>query len=33
VDYAFVVKHARLLLDTRFATRGVPCDRNRVVLL
>jgi len=33
VDYGFVVKHARLLLDTRYATRGVPCDRARVVLL
>ncbi|MDR3671651.1 MAG: nucleotide sugar dehydrogenase, partial [Holophaga sp.] len=33
VDYGFVVRHARLLLDTRFATRGVPCDRAKVVLL
>jgi len=33
VDYAFVVEHAHLLLDTRFATRGVPCDRQKVVLL
>jgi len=33
VDYGFVVRHARLLLDTRYATRGVPCDRARVVLL
>jgi nucleotide sugar dehydrogenase len=33
VDYAFVARHARLLLDTRFATRGVPCDRAKVVLL
>jgi nucleotide sugar dehydrogenase len=33
VDYAFVVKHARLLLDTRFATRGLPADRAKVVLL
>jgi len=33
VDYAFVARHARLVLDTRFATRGVPCDRAKVVLL
>jgi len=33
VDYGFVVQHARLLLDTRYATRGVPCRRDRVVLL
>jgi nucleotide sugar dehydrogenase len=33
VDYRFVARHARLLLDTRFATRGVPCDRAKVVLL
>ena len=33
VDYGFVVKHARLLFDTRFATRGVAGDRTRVVLL
>jgi nucleotide sugar dehydrogenase len=33
VDYAFVVEHARLLLDTRNATRGLPAARGRVVLL
>ena len=33
VDYAFVARHARLVLDTRYATRGVPCDRAKVVLL
>ena len=33
VDYGFVVRHARLLFDTRFATRGVGGDRARVVLL
>ena len=33
VDYGFVVDHARLLLDTRFATRGLACDRSKVVLL
>jgi UDP-N-acetyl-D-glucosamine dehydrogenase len=33
VDYAFVVRHARLVLDTRFATRGLACDRAKVVLL
>jgi nucleotide sugar dehydrogenase len=33
VDYAFVARHARLVLDTRFATRGVACDRAKVVLL
>jgi nucleotide sugar dehydrogenase len=37
VDYAFVVEHARLLLDTRYATRGVPPSagkaRGKVVLL
>jgi nucleotide sugar dehydrogenase len=33
VDYGFVVRHARLLLDTRNATRGVPCDPAKVVLL
>jgi len=33
VDYRFVVQHARLLLDTRFATRGVPAGRAEVVLL
>jgi len=33
VDYRFVVEHARLTLDTRYATRGVPCERAKVVLL
>jgi nucleotide sugar dehydrogenase len=33
IDYAFVVEHARLLLDTRNATRGLPAARGRVVLL
>jgi len=33
VDYGFVVRHARLVLDTRFATRGLDCDRAKVVLL
>jgi UDP-N-acetyl-D-glucosamine dehydrogenase len=33
VDYRFVVEHARLLLDTRNATRGLPCERAKVVLL
>jgi len=33
VDYGFVVRHARLVLDTRFATRGLACDRAKVVLL
>jgi nucleotide sugar dehydrogenase len=33
VDYPFVVRHARLVLDTRFATRGVPPGRAEVVLL
>ena len=33
VDYRFVVKHARLVLDTRFATRGVAAGRAEVVLL
>ena len=33
VDYRFVVEHARLLLDTRFATRGVPGRPGQVVLL
>ena len=33
VDYGFVLQHARLLLDTRFATRGVPAGRAEVVLL
>jgi nucleotide sugar dehydrogenase len=33
VDYAMVVEHARLVLDTRYATRGVPGGRGKVVLL
>ena len=33
VDYGFVLQHARLVLDTRFATRGVPAGRAQVVLL
>jgi nucleotide sugar dehydrogenase len=33
VDYGLVAEHARLLLDTRNATRGLPVDRERVVLL
>jgi nucleotide sugar dehydrogenase len=33
VDYAFVADHAHLVLDTRNATRGLGCDREKVVLL
>ncbi len=33
VDYAFVLRHARLVLDTRNATRGLKADRDRLVLL
>jgi len=33
VDYALVVAHARLLLDTRYATRGVEGGRGKAVLL
>ena len=33
VDYGFVVQHARLVLDTRFATRGLAASRAQVVLL
>jgi len=33
VDYAFVLRHARLVLDTRNATRGLQADRDRLVLL
>ena len=33
VDYRLVVKQARLVLDTRFATRGVRGAKSRVVLL
>jgi UDP-N-acetyl-D-glucosamine dehydrogenase len=33
VDYPLVVEHARLLLDTRNATRGVPGARGKAVLL
>ena len=33
VDYGLVVRQSRLLLDTRFATRGLACDRSKAVLL
>ena len=33
VDYGFVVEHARLVLDTRNATRGQACRPGRVVRL
>jgi nucleotide sugar dehydrogenase len=33
VDYGFVLRHARLVLDTRFATRGAPAGRAELVLL
>ena len=33
VNYGFVIQHARLVLDTRFATRGLPAGRAKVVLL
>jgi len=33
VDYGMVVQHARLVLDTRFATRGVAGGPGKVVLL
>ncbi|BDU71216.1 nucleotide sugar dehydrogenase [Mesoterricola silvestris] len=33
VDYAFVLRHARLVLDTRNATRGIKADREGLVLL
>lgn len=33
VDYAFVLRHARLVLDTRNATRGLEADREGLVLL
>jgi nucleotide sugar dehydrogenase len=33
VDYALVVERARLLLDTRYATRGVEGGRGKAVLL
>jgi len=33
VDYRMVVKHARLVLDTRFATRGLKAAKHNVVLL
>jgi nucleotide sugar dehydrogenase len=33
VDYKLVVKHARLVLDTRYATRGIKGNRSTVVLL
>jgi UDP-N-acetyl-D-glucosamine dehydrogenase len=31
VDYALVVEHARLVVDTRNATRGVTRGRDRIV--
>ncbi|MFN0061173.1 MAG: nucleotide sugar dehydrogenase [Myxococcaceae bacterium] len=31
VDYAWVVKHARLIVDTRNATQHVPVGRERIV--
>ena len=33
VDYGFVLKHAPLVFDTRFATRKVDGDKSNVVLL
>jgi len=33
VDYGFVVAHARHVLDTRNATRGVAAGRDRITLL
>ena len=33
VDYGFVLQHARLVLDTRFATRGLPAGKAELVLL
>ncbi|MFP5503386.1 MAG: nucleotide sugar dehydrogenase, partial [Candidatus Sericytochromatia bacterium] len=33
VDYAWVAAHARRLLDTRNATRGLTCHREKVTLL
>ncbi|MBC7170081.1 nucleotide sugar dehydrogenase [Candidatus Bipolaricaulota bacterium] len=33
VDYGFVVAHARQVLDTRNATRGVAAGRDRITLL
>jgi UDP-N-acetyl-D-glucosamine dehydrogenase len=33
VDYEWVVTHARLVFDTRNATRDVRVDRTRVVRL
>jgi len=32
VDYAFVLKHARLVLDTRFATAAWPGPAEVVLL-
>ena len=32
VDYAFVVRHARLVVDSRNATRNVRTDREKIVL-
>jgi UDP-N-acetyl-D-glucosamine dehydrogenase len=31
VDYARVVKHAKLVIDTRNATAGIPCEPGRIV--
>jgi UDP-N-acetyl-D-glucosamine dehydrogenase len=31
-DYAFIVRHARLVLDTRNATRGATEFREKIVL-
>ena len=30
-DYAFIVRHARLVIDTRNATRGVTEQREKIV--
>jgi len=32
VDYAFVVRHARLVVDSRNATRNVREQREKIVL-
>jgi UDP-N-acetyl-D-glucosamine dehydrogenase len=32
IDYAFVVRHSRLVVDTRNATRTVQSDRDKIVL-
>ena len=31
IDYAFVVKHARRVFDTRNATRRIQHDREKIV--